>query len=104
MAKRYERVRESKSLSLYDLDGQLRDVLSYLEDLKAEYGEDAYLDICQSYDDVEVELIWYRDETDVERDKRLAKARKARAAAKAKSIEIEEQERAELARLQEKYS
>ena len=104
MAKRYERVRETKSLSLYDLDGKIGDVLSFVEGLKEEYGEDAYLDICQSFDEVDVEIIWYRDESDVERDKRLAKARKARVAAKAKSIEVEENERKELVRLTEKYS
>jgi hypothetical protein len=104
MAKRYLEVRESKSLSMYDFDGSLDSVAMFVNDLKREYGEAAILDFSQSYDDVDVTVSWYRQETDIERDKRLAKARKARGAAKIKTAATEEAERAELARLTEKYS
>jgi len=104
MAKRYLEVRESKSLSMYDFDGSLDDVAMFVNDLKREYGADAILDFSQNYEDVDVEVRWFRQETDLERNKRLAKARKARGAAKIAKAATEEAERAELARLTEKYS
>jgi len=104
MAKRYLQIRESKNIELYDFDGRVADVLKFIEGLKEEHGENAVIDICQIWDNTEVAVHWYRQETDVERDKRLAKARKARATAKTKAAEREEAERAELARLQAKYA
>ena len=104
MAKRYLEVRESKDLSIYDLDGSLNEVASFIEDLKNEYGEDAYLDISYCFDEIEVGVHWTRQETDLERDKRLAKARKARGVKKIQKAATEEAERAELARLQAKYA
>ncbi len=104
MAKRYLEVRESKDLSIYDLDGRVGDVLSFVEDLADDYGKDAYIDISQCFDEISVEVIWTRQETDLERDKRLAKARKARGVKKIQKAATEEAERAELARLQAKYA
>ena len=104
MAKQYLQVRESKNLTMYDFDGSLDSVAMFINELKREHGEDAVLDFSQNFDEVEVTVIWYRQETDLERHMRLAKARKARGAAKIAKAATEEAERAELARLTEKYS
>jgi len=104
MAKRYLQIREHKNLNMYDFDGSLDSVAMFINDLKREYGEDAVLDFSYNFDDVEVTIAWNRQETDLERDKRLTKARKARGAKKIAKAATEEAERAELARLQAKYA
>lgn len=103
MAK-YLEISERRILSVCDLEGELSEVAHFLSDLANECGNDAYLSIDHYGDEVDVEVSWRRQETDVERDKRLAVARKVREARKAERAELENRERAELARLQEKYS
>ena len=104
MAKQYLEIQESKELFIDDLEGQLCDISHFLHELANEYGNDAYISIDQYGDTVDVEVSWTRQETDVERDKRLAKALKVREARKIERAAVEDRERAELARLQEKYS
>lgn len=105
MAKKYLEIQESKKLSIWELEGSISDVSHFLHELANECGNDAYIDISQYFDgEVEVEVSWTRLETDVERDKRLAKAKKVRKARKEEKKGLENCERAELARLQEKYS
>lgn len=104
MAKRYLEVQESKQLFIDDLEGQLSEISHFLHELANECGNDAYISIDQYGDTVDVEVSWTRLETDAERDRRLAKARKVREIRKIERAAVEGRERAELARLQEKYS
>ena len=104
MAKyRMKSVRSDESICM--LDGSLADVKDYIEGLIEKYGQDAYMEV-ESYGyDCYPELIisHERQETDAERDKRLAQARKEREKKKAEKLKQEEREHKELARLQKKY-
>jgi hypothetical protein len=104
MAK-YKMVRESVEEDIYALDGKLIDVKHYIERLIEKYGENAYMDIERDGYDCYVELYikYERQESDEERDKRLAVARKDRERRAKEKAAQEERERMELARLQKKY-
>lgn len=104
MAK-YKMVRESVNEDIWSLDGKLSDVRNYIDRLIDEYGENACMDIERDGYDCYVELYvhYERQETDKERDKRLAVARKEREKRAREKAQIEERERKELARLQKKY-
>jgi hypothetical protein len=104
MAK-YKVISAKADESICMLDGKLADVKDYIESLIEKYGSDSYMEI-ESYGyDCYPELVvrYERQETDAERDKRLAKARKERERNKAAKLKQEERERKELARLQKKY-
>jgi len=106
MAKKYLEIRDKKRLSVYDLDGSLASARDEIAQLIEEYGEEANLDFwSDNYgDEIVLDLHFTRVETDKERDKRLADARKLREKKQADKIKREADERAELARLQEKYN
>ena len=105
MAKKYLEIRDRKRLSVYDLDGSLASARDEIAQLIEEYGEEANLDFwSDNCDEIVLDLHFTRVETDKERDKRLADARKLREKKKADKIKREADERAELARLQEKYN
>ena len=104
MAK-YKMICERAEEDIWCLDGKLSDVKEYVERLIEKYGDDACMDIERDGYDCYVELYveFERQESDKERDKRLAVARKEREKkAKEKAVQ-EERERKELARLQKKY-
>lgn len=104
MAK-YKMIRERAEEDIYALDGKLIDVKEYIERLIEQYGENAYMDIERDGYDCYVELYvqYERQESDKERDKRLAVARKEREKKAKEKAAQEERERKELARLQKKY-
>ena len=104
MAK-YKMVSVESGESISMLDGKLSDVKDYIEMLIEQYGEDAYMEIEAYGYDCYPELVvrYERQETDKERDKRLAQARKEREKKKAARLKQEERERKEFARLQKKY-
>jgi len=96
-----------------DLDGRIVDVCKELQDMVDRYGESASLEMGIEYDygcpngyDV-FYIVYEREETDAEMAKRLKAAEKANAEKAAKKAAAmaaqEENERAELARLLQKY-
>jgi hypothetical protein len=104
MAKVYKSIRRNESLSIYDFEGPISSIQNYLDGLAKEYGESACIDICQSWDELEISIQYNSPESDKERDKRLADARKARVKNAEQAEKVEAAERAELARLQEKFA
>ena len=100
-------VNESKTLSLYELEGNLVVVRKYFDELVDQYGEEARLELDWDYEDCNLILRYQRLETEKEAEKRIVKAQKAKATRDAKRLkkeEIEEEaDRKEWARLQEKY-
>lgn len=104
MAK-YRVIREREAECISSLDGKLSEVKHYIEMLIEQYGDDAYMEIeAHGYDCYPELVVEYdRQETDKERDKRLAQARKERERRAKEKLAQEERERKELARLQKKY-
>lgn len=104
MAK-YKMIRERSVEDIWSLDGKLSSVKEHIEWLIDQYGDDARMEIeAYGYDCYPELVVHYeRQETDKERDKRLAQARKEREKKKAEKLKKEERERKELARLLEKY-
>lgn len=106
MAK-YKMISEHEKISLYDLEGSLEDVRDIFQSYIDKYGKEAHLSVeidRDYYDDYHVFYVNYeREETDKERDRRLAKAHKEREKNKAVKAKKEEKERVELARLLKKY-
>ena len=104
MAK-YRIIRERAAECISSLDGKLSDVRSHIDWLLEQYGQDAYMEIEAHGYDCYPELVVEneRQETDKERDKRLAQARKERDRKAKDKAAREERERKELARLQKKY-
>ncbi len=104
MAK-YRMIREREAECISCLDGELSEVKHYIEMLIEQYGESARMEIeAHGYDCYPELAVWYdRQETDKERDKRLAQARKEREKKAKEKAAQEERERKELARLQKKY-
>ena len=103
---------ERVTVSLYDLDGSLKDAREHIDYLIEKYGKDARLDNDSEYDyDGSCTSVFYlhyqRDETDAEMDKRLkaaVKAKEYRKIQKAKdAVAKEAKELKELARLRKKY-
>ncbi len=88
--------------------GTLIEFQSRIEELIVMYGEHATINTePKSYDydsqGVDIVIRWVSPETEQERDKRLADARKLRLDNKARKSEAEKIERAQLKRLLEKY-
>ena len=105
--KKYLDIRERLRSFNQDLfDGSIIRVMCDLQGLQDDYPDHTDLAFIIDYDEygVDVELHGTRKETDKERDKRLNKARKLREQKVAHQVELEENERAELKRLQEKYN
>lgn len=105
--KKYLDIRER--LRSFDQDlfnGSIVRLMCDLQGFQDDYPDHTALAFVIDYDEygVEVELFGTRKETDKERDKRLDKARKVRERNAASEVELEENERAELKRLQEKYN
>lgn len=100
-------VNESKTISLYELEGNLVVIRKYFDELIDEYGEEAKLALDWDYDDCNLILRYQRLETEKEAEKRIAKAQKAKATRDAKRLKKEEVEeeadRKEWVRLQKKY-
>lgn len=82
-------------------DGRLRDVLRYVQDLIAEYGEDAVIDI--EGHDYSVTLQFEVLETDAEYARRLKNEQAAREREKARKAEKKEKEYEEYLRLKKKF-
>ena len=60
----------------YDLDGNLDDVIKYLQDLRERYQKDyfeLYIDISYHHDDTDISLMGKREETKEEETSRLLK-------------------------------
>ena len=95
--------KEKAGASLYDLEGDILKVREYVDSLIKEYGESASLHLDWYYDDVSLYIEYDRIETEAEAKKRVEAARKARERRKAQKLKKEEQERALLAKLKEKY-
>ena len=113
MAKVYKEVRcTDTSLDVYDFEGSPEDVIERMQAYAAHHDSlghyDLSIDICQvggyggdTY--VEVECRYTRSETDKERDKRLAKAKKEREKAVKDDLIKQQKERAAYERLKTKY-
>ena len=88
-------------------DGPVDEVIQSLQDMKKSYPNHTKLRIWLDYgawdNPNEYHLMGTRMETDDERDKRLAKARKLKEQKAAKKAEDEAKEKQELKRLIEKY-
>ena len=106
MANKYRKIRDSERGDIWMLDGNVGDAINYLEGIRDEHGSEATLDFWVDDHDrcTVMDIRFERDETDRERNKRLKDASKARDKAKVDKAKQEENERAELARLQKKYS
>lgn len=105
MAKKYLDIEvRARTISVYDFD---KDVKSIIEDLQGyikEFGDSVRFDVDPSvFDSVDIVIYYTRKETDDERDRRLAKARKARAKKKKEDAEKEEREKKEYERLRAKF-
>ena len=89
----------------YDLaSGKLCDILSHVQSLIEEYGEEAYVEYDYGYDGPgEIEIIYERLETEKEAEKRVTAAKKSREYRKKEKLKTEEKERALLEKLQKKY-
>lgn len=97
---------EVKEQVYEDLEGSLEEILDNIQMYIDKYGKDAYFYYeIEGWDDgYRTYYIRYqRQETDAERNKRLAKARKEREQRKAAKVKQEEEERKELARLLKKF-
>lgn len=94
-----------KTEDIGDLSGRLAEAAAVLEDLREKHGDDAYLSINTNFDSYEIEtrLSYTRQETDKERDERLARKREIKMAKKEIKEHKEKQEREMLAKLKEKY-
>lgn len=108
MAKVNRKMKEEKvSVSYWDFEGKIGDILAMFEDWVEKYGKDARLDWDWYYDEINVELTYQRKETEQEAQKRIEAARKARERRKAKKVKDdaakEARELKELARLKKKY-
>lgn len=110
MAKKYQDVRcTDTSLDIYDFEGDPKVVMERIQNLidihTAKGHTDLYIDISvdavDSYADVDV--MYTRKETDKERDRRLARAAKARVKGVERATARVEKEKAEYERLQKKY-
>jgi hypothetical protein len=58
----------------YDLDGNLDDVIKYLQDLKERYQKDyfeLFIEISYHHDDTDISLMGKREETQKEKENRL---------------------------------
>ena len=104
MAK-YRMVREEVEYSVYEFECSLDSLIEKLEELKSKYGASAHFDICGvGYDGgIEVHIVYEREETEKERDRRLAKAHKERVKKAAYEAKREERERAKYEKLHAKY-
>ena len=96
--------------AVYTLSGYftVKHLIKAGELLKAECGEDA--EIClgvSDWGDIDARVIWYRDETDEEAERRLIKeaniSKRAREVAKTRKKNKEKKEIAVLERLMKKY-
>ena len=96
-------------VSSYGDKMSIKDLSEIVDVIKAECGEYAKVNVhIDDYYGNSVDITWYRPETDEEWTKRLEANKKRSVAArnqrKAEKAKKEIKERAELARLQEKYS
>lgn len=98
-----EKLRDLDTDFFHDSIVKLKAELQGLQDDYPDH-ENLYISVDRYYESIDVELYGTRKETDKERDKRLDKARKIREKNAAHAVELEENERAELKRLQEKYN
>lgn len=96
-------------VSSYGDKMSIKDLSGIVDAIKAECGDDAKVNVdIDDYFGNSVDITWYRPETDEEWAKRL-EANKKRSVAARKQRKVEKaqkeiNERAELTRLQEKYS
>lgn len=96
-------------VSSYGDKMSIKDLSGIVDAIKAECGDDAKVNVdIDDYFGNSVDITWYRPETDEEWAKRLEANKKRSVAArkqrKAEKTQKEIDERAELTRLQEKYS
>lgn len=104
MANIKRKMKNEKAAGCMDcLEGSLNDVREYLNEIEAKYGPDAKLYHDWDYDYMTLEIRYQREETEAEALKRHTAAEKARARREAQKLKKEEQERAMLAKLLEKY-
>lgn len=100
-------VHESKILSVYDFNTDLKSLSEEIAELRQEYGDNASLSFEYSYGwydsiNIEVELTWERLETDDEVAKRIEKNRKSRETAKKNRVQKKKEDEAkEIADLKE---
>lgn len=94
-----------KTLSVYDMEGSIQDLIERLNNISKEFPEHSNFSIDAEYYDDSVDFYIYaaRLETQLEADKRAKEAKEAKIAAQARKLKKEKEERAELARLQAKY-
>jgi hypothetical protein len=73
----------------YDLDGNLDNVIKYLQDLKERYQKDYFelhIDISYHHDDIDISLMGKREETKEEETSRLLFAEQQEATIKEKEL------------------
>lgn len=94
------KVREYASI---DFDVPIVDLISQLQKLVDTYGESVATEEEYGYGETYLYVVWERDETDAEMEKRLKAAEKAKVRRKAAAAKREASERAQPARLMKKY-
>lgn len=82
---------------------KLGDIKLALDELIEHYGKDAELDIDSGHSSLDVNLDFWREETDKEYEKRIQKEAKDKQTMKEKALEKEQKERHEYERLKKKY-
>jgi hypothetical protein len=90
-------------------DTTLGNLIFLLEEYRTKYGEDAYFSMDAEYDDYDrircfrTRILFQRNETDIEYDKRVKTLKIKREQRKAAKLTTEEYERKLLQKLKEKY-
>lgn len=100
-----DHIKEKRMISLYDLEGDPREVHTKLMAYLPEVFVDPQLLVCHHFFDggAEFSLSWWRPMTEKELKKASARRKAERASKKAAKEKKEAEERAEYERLKEKY-
>lgn len=100
-----DHIKEERTVSLYDLEGDPREVHTKLMAYLPEVFVEPNLEVAHHYYDEgsEFTISWWRPMTEKELEKASARRKAERAAKKALKEKKEAEERAEYERLKEKY-
>ncbi len=103
--KKYLDVRECTHISIYDIEGRIVDIINMLQKYVFDHGENTVIHIIEnSYTNLpEIEICWFRKETDKEREKRLKRQRKEREREKKRKEEEKKRLRKEYEKLKKMF-
>lgn len=105
MAKKQIVQRYDRTVSIWEFDAKVVDVIALLQRKVGLYGSEVALEIEYGYEgECDVILTYEEEETDKELERRLAAGRKKREKTKVEKGKQEERDRKEFARLSKKYA